>query len=236
MSAAALTPATEVQGEHDSLLSRLLNPAPRVELVDQRHPQRDRVEGHVTERYQAAFGATVDQFSPFLLTLECLGNISGVAGMRPAQQTPLFLEQYLNAPIEAAISELAGTTIARDAIVEVGNLVAARRGSSHLLFLLFTSALYQAGYEWITFTATRALRNNLENVGFPLHAIAAVDSSMLDAATLQKWGSYYDTAPLVMAGKLEAAMQLIQSRPLLRRVLRHYRPRINELAQTLHGC
>jgi hypothetical protein len=236
MSAAALTMATEAQGEHDSLLGRLLNPAPRVALVDAGHPDRASVEQHVIERYQAAYGATVDHFNPWLLTLECLGHISGVAGMRPAQRTPLFLEQYLDVPVESRIAEITGNAVSRDAIVEIGNLVAARRGSSHLLFLLFTSALYQAGFEWITFTATRALRNNLENVGFPLHALAAVDASRLDAETLAKWGTYYDTAPLVMAGKLESAMQIIQERPLLRRVLRHFRPRINELAQTLHGC
>lgn len=236
MSAVTMTLATEEQGVHDSLLSRLLTPAPRVALVDESHPDRDCVEQHVAERYRMAYGATVDHFNPWLLTLECLGNISGVAGMRPAQEQPLFLEQYLDTPVEEKIAAITGFSLSRESIVEIGNLVASRRGSSHLLFLLFTSALYQAGFEWITFTATRALRNNLENVGFPLYALAAVDVSTLDEATLAKWGAYYDTAPLVMAGRLEAAMQIIQSRPLLRRVLRHYRPRINELAQTLHGC
>ena len=235
MSRAALTLTAAQQGHHDALLGRLLNPAPRVDLVHSTHANRKQVEQHVSDRNLSSYGASVDQFMPWLLTLEYLGNISGVAGMRPAGNSPLFLEQYLEEAIENRIANVTGESVSRGSIVEIGNLVAARRGSSHLLFLLFTSALYEAGFEWITFTATRALRNNLENVGFPLHALEAIDASRLDQTILEKWGSYYDTAPLVMSGKLESAMQIIQSRPLLRCVLKHYRQVINELTVTLHG-
>ena len=236
MSTASLTsihPLEQGGGPHDSLLLRLLNPAPRVDLVSTWHPERGAVEDHVHACYQRSYEADVDQFLPWFLTLECLGKISGVAGMRPARSTPLFLEQYLDHPVESMLGEIVGTPVVRESVVEIGNLVASRRGSSHLLFLLFTSALYQAGYEWIAFTATKGLRNNLEKVGFPLHLLQPVDVAALDSATLDKWGSYYATEPLVMAGRLGAAMQLIEQRPLLRQVLRLYRPRIEELAAQL---
>ena len=225
----------QASGKHESMLRRYLSPAPQFELVGSKHPERAEAEQFIAERYSAAYHANVSHFLPWFLTLRCLGGISGVAGMRPADSTPLFLENYLDQPLEALLAGHSGENVERTSIVEIGNLAAAQRGASHILFLLFTSLLHRAGYEWITFTATKALRNNLEKLGFPLITLKEADISRLDADERATWGSYYDTAPLVMAGRLSTAMDIIQSRPLLRRVLRMYRYRINVLAEELRG-
>lgn len=221
--------------KHESMLRRYLSPAPQFELVGSKHPERAEAERFIAERYSVAYHADVSHFLPWLLTLRCLGGVSGVAGMCPADSSPLFLEHYLDQPLEALLAEHSGEPVARTSIVEIGNLAAAQRGASHILFLLFTSLLQRAGYEWITFTATKALRNNLEKLGFPLITLTEADIGRLDADERATWGSYYDTAPLVMAGRLSTAMDIIQSRPLLRRVLRMYRYRINVLAEELRG-
>ena len=44
--------------------------------------------------------------------------------VRPASDQALFLETYLNAPIEQAVSGVLGYTVPRDAIVEIGCLAA----------------------------------------------------------------------------------------------------------------
>jgi len=213
---------------------RLLSPAPRVCLTGPLDSGRQQVEGYIARRYLGAFGAQVDSFMPWLLTLECLDTLTGVAGMQVADANPLFLEQYLEEPVEQLMSRVLDNQITRSSVVEIGNLVAAKRGASHLLFLLFTSVLHAAGYEHIVFTATRALRNNLEKVGFTLVELQKVDVSKLDPGTIAQWGNYYRTEPVVVTGSLATASAIIQSRPLLRRVLRLYRSQIETLATQLH--
>lgn len=217
----------------DALLLKLLNPAPQVHLVGPADANRAEVEDYIRERYQTSYQASVTNFCPWLVSMQCQGENSGAAGLRPALGAQLYLEQYLEVPVEQAISAVVGTRIKRSAIVEVCNLVAQRRGASHLLFLLFTAALHQAGYEWIVFTATKALRNNLEKVGFPVHVIQEASPARLDPAVVQDWGNYYKTEPVIVAGRLEDAMKIILGRTLFRRVLRLYRAEINAMAEQL---
>lgn len=215
---------------HAALVQRFLNPLPEFNLLSVRDEGRNAAKQLVRERYEEAYGAEVAHFMPWLLTMQCLGHLSGVAGLQPAGKSPLFLEQYLDKPAEQALTATLGTDVARSGLVEVGNLVAARKGGSHLLFLLFTSVLHAAGYEWIVFTATHALRNNLEKLGFPLIELKQLDSATLSPEVLAEWGSYYGTAPMVMAGRLQDAHALIQSKALYRRTARVFRERIEALA------
>ena len=215
---------------HAALVQRFLNPLPEFNLLSVRDEGRSAAKQLVRERYSEAYGAEVAHFMPWLLTMQCFGGLSGVAGLQPAGATPLFLEQYLDLPVEQLLSNQLDVTVPRNALVEVGNLVAARKGGSHLLFLLFTSVLHAAGYEWIVFTATHALRNNLEKLGFPLIELKRVDVNTVPADVRAEWGSYYATAPMVMAGRLQDAYSLIQSKALYRRTARAYRERIDALA------
>jgi hypothetical protein len=222
-----------VRQRRDSLLRRTLYPGPRFELLAARDLLRDEAEHYVAERYQAAYHAELQHFLPYLLTMRCLGSLSGVAGMGPATAQQLFLERYLSAPIEQVLATRSGQGVARANLVEIGNLAADQRGASHLLFVLFSAVLHRAGYRWLTFTATRALRNNLQKLGFPLLTLAAASLEQIPDADRVNWGSYYDTDPQVVAGSLDEAMRIIQERPLLRRVLRLYRYEINFLAESL---
>jgi hypothetical protein len=217
----------------DSLLRRMLTPKPSFTIARPGDGDRPQMEAFVADRFRSAWQARVTQFLPFLLGMHCLGACTGVAGIRPAAGNALFLERYLDTNAEAALSALTGGDIPRSELVEIGNLVAGQRGASHLLFLVFTAALHRAGYRWIVFTATRALRNNLDKLGYPLLTLAPASADRLDAPARAEWGTYYDSDPLVMAGSLDDALRLITERPLLRRVLRLYRATIAEIAAGL---
>lgn len=234
---AALAPAATlpapVREQRDSLLRRTLSPAPRFDLLDGADPQRAEAEAWVSDRYAASYQAQLTQFLPWLLTMRCLGGISGVAGLQPAGARPLFLERYLPAPAERVLGQQLGQAVARAGLVEIGNLAADQRGASHLLFVLFSAVLQRAGYQWIVFTATRALRNNLAKLGFPLLTLGAADIGQVAPAERAAWGRYYDTDPVVVAGSLEDAARIMQDRPLMRRILRLYRYEINFLADGL---
>jgi hypothetical protein len=220
----------------DTLLRRMLTPAPVFELAGPDDSQRPQVEAMVAEKFQSAWQARITHFLPWLMSMHCLGHCSAVAGLRPAARSGLFLEQYLDQPVEQLLGSVIGKHIPRSELVEIGNLAASQRGASHLLFLVMTAALHKAGYKWITFTATRALRNNLDKLGFPLHKLADASPQNLDEAALAEWGRYYNSAPQVMAGSLDVAMQLINERPLMRRVLRLYRYQINLLVDAMRSA
>jgi hypothetical protein len=219
----------------DTLLRRFLTPTPVFELAGPRDDGRAEAEALVAEKFQSAWQARVTHFLPWLMSMHCLGHCSAVAGIRPAAGSALYLEQYLDQPVEQLLSAVLGTQVQRRELAEIGNLAASQRGASHLLFLVMTVALHRAGFKWMVFTATQGLRNNLDKLGFPLHTLTAADPARLPPAEQAEWGKYYDSEPLVMAGSLEQALQLIGERPLLRRVLRLYRYQINLLAETLKG-
>ncbi|MEY4642904.1 MAG: hypothetical protein RLZZ227_2898 [Pseudomonadota bacterium] len=224
---------TDPSADRDTLLRRMLTPAPLFELIGPHDRQRAAVEAIVAEKFQAAWQANVTHFLPWLLSMQCLGHCSAVAGLRPAAGAPLFLEQYLEQPVNIVLSQRVGQLVPRGAIVEVGNLAASQRGASHVLFLVMTAVLHDAGFKWITFTATRALRNNLDKFGYPLLKLADARPAQLDAAELGAWGSYYASEPMVMAGSLDVALDLIHERPLMRHVLNLYRRQIEALADRL---
>lgn len=217
----------------DSLMRRVLTPKPAFTLARPGDAERPTLETYVAERFQSAWQARVTHFLPFLMGMHCLGACTAVAGIRPAADGALFLERYLDTSVEAALGELVGKQVPRAELAEIGNLVSGQRGASHLLFLVFTAALHRAGYRWIVFTATHALRNNLNKLGYPLLKLADASVERIDPAARVEWGTYYDSEPWVMAGSLDEAMRLIAERPLLRRVLRLYRATINELAAGL---
>jgi len=231
-----LTGATRVETSdrgRDSLLRRVLTPKPSFVLNRENDTVRAGVEAFVAERFQSAWQARVTQFFPLLLSMHCLGCCTAVAGIRPAAGNALFLERYLDTNAEVALGACIGEAVPRAQLAEIGNLVAGQRGASHLLFLVFTAALHRGGYRWIVFTATRALRKNLDGLGYPMRTLAPASADRLDPSARMEWGTYYDSGPLVMAGSLDDAMRLIAARPLLRRVLRLYRATIAELAAGL---
>ena len=231
----AASAPVETADHRESLLRRVLTPTPLFELSGPDAPERAQAEALVAEKFATAWQARVTQFLPWLLSMHCLGHCSGVAGLRPAAGARLYLEQYLAQPIEDALAA-AGIQAARRELVEIGNLAVVQRGASHLLFLVMTAALHKAGYKWIAFTATRALRNNLDKLGYPLLNLADATPRHLDAEALQAWGRYYDSNPQVVVGSLDEAARLMQERPLLRRVLRLYRHQINQLANALRSA
>ena len=229
----SLALAANCVNPHDDLLRRVLAPGPAATLSRHGEPGRDEAERFVAAKFAAAWQAQVTVFMPWLLSLRCMSRYAAVAGIRPAAHEHPFLEQYLDAPVEQVLGGVVNMPILRREIVEIGNLVADMRGSSHLLFLLLTAALHDAGYRWIVFTATQALRNNLTKLGYPLHLLAPADAARLDPAARALWGNYYRSDPQVMAGSLDDARRLADARPLLRRVLVRYREQVTAFALRL---
>jgi hypothetical protein len=166
---------------------------------------RESLERFVAAAFARAHGARVQAFMPSLLGLEdWSGTLRCALGYRGAAPERLFLEQYLDLPIEAAIARQAGTgagSIPRESIVEVGNL--AGRGCRAAMYLVaqLPRFLMQRGYSWVTFTATARVRALLASFDAPLLDLGPADPARL-AGGAEDWGAYYRTQPRVMAGWL----------------------------------
>jgi len=211
-------------------LARLLNPAPAFLAHLAGDADRLAVEQYIAAQFQTVHGATIHDFMPVLLTMGCHGKISAATGVRAASQ-PLFLEQYLAQPVETALQPLAGQTVSRRHIAEIGNLVATQGGSSYLLFMVLTAVLQQAGFEWVVFTATPQVRKALRCLGLPTHALCEADPSRLTQSTAAEWGRYYSSQPKVVAGRVADAMDVLHRRKLYASVLSLFSNPITDLAE-----
>lgn len=211
-------------------LARLLNPAPAFGVHLPGSAERGRVERYIAERFHAAHGARVHDFMPALLTMGCNGRITAATGVRAAARQPLFLEQYLSAPVEEAVSRAARENVCRPQLAEIGNLVASQGGSSYLLFLVLTAMLQRSGFEWVVFTATPQVRKVLAVLGLETQALCEADPARLTQGSAAEWGRYYASRPQVVAGKVCDAMAVLEQRVLYASVLALFRSQIEQLA------
>ena len=171
------------------------------------HPERRAFEQFIAERFSRAYGARLTHFLPHLLgVMDGLARWQAAAGYAAAGAQQLFLEQYLDRPIEQALGAAVGRPIARGSIVEVGNLAAISAGMARALIPQLARHLHRMGYRWVAFTATRALRNSFHRLGLKPLPIAAADRARLADRGLS-WGSYYDQDPVVMAGKISLGLR-----------------------------
>ncbi len=171
-------------------------------------PTRGELEAFIANAFRDKHGAQVHSFMPDLLGLRnASGELRAVAGYRAARQERLFLEQYLDQPVEAALAAKLGRPVERTEIIEIGNLASnGCRQARHLVSML-PRYLFERGYSWVVFTATSLVRNVLESVGAELVELAAADSSRLKSGN-DSWGIYYRNDPRVMAGYLPDSLQL----------------------------
>ena len=128
------------------------------------------------------------------------GEVIAAAGYRPGDWGPLFLEQYLSAPIETYLVQGPTTLPERNRLVEVGHLAATRTGAGRRLILLLGPHLAALGFQWVIGTLTQELRQLFLRLGVVPLSLAEADPALL-GAEISRWGSYYDHCPVVLAGR-----------------------------------
>lgn len=121
-------------------------------------------------------------------------------GFRRAAEGPLFLERYLDAPVEAILAAHLGTEVARGRIVEIGSLGS---NSGMALVDLWAEAAGElgSGADIAVAVLTAPLRDMFARLGIPVHQLAPAHGIRL-GPELPLWGSYYDSDPVVCAGSL----------------------------------
>ena len=182
------------------------------DLTECRNGDRSEVKSFIRETFSLAYGASVRSFMPRLLAV-CLknGDLMAAFGVRSAKEEKLFLESYLDQPIEQVIEEKTGLKLERGKIAEVGNLAAIYPGGVRWMIVALTVMLYEEGYEWVVFTGTSALRNGFNKLGLHPTEIGPARIEQLDAEEQTCWGTYYDNNPTVMFGNIRQGFQVMRT-------------------------
>ncbi len=206
---------------------------PRFELVAADSPDRATVETMIRGVYADAFGAQPSQLAPMLLAAwDADRNCLAAAGIRLAAREPLFLEQYLDRPVEQAVASATAVPVARNTIVEIGNLAAARRGHAMLLFVILATSLQRAGHAWLACTATRRVRALLGRLGVTPLDLGAADAERLGEHAAS-WGDYYAGAPRTLVVALDEALARAPSLACVVEILRAHAEEIDTISATL---
>lgn len=177
----------------------------RLRTHDAGDAQRAAVEQFVATVYACRYGAIVCSFAPTLVSLSDDEQVLAAAGYRIANE-PLFLERYLDAPIQSLLAAHIGAAPPRGRIAEVGHLAAARSGQGRRLILLLGQHLANQGVHWVVGTLTEELRHLFTRMGVVPLALGAADPARLGAEAAD-WGRYYEHRPAVLAGHLPSALR-----------------------------
>jgi hypothetical protein len=169
-------------------------------------PERLRVEAFLEAAYAKAFDGRIRSHYPTLMSVQDRqGNIHAAVGFRLAAQAPLFLEQYLDAPVETELQTRFAAPLPRAQVAEIGNLASDSPGASLFLFLALARHLDRQGCTHAVATATRQLRRSFARVGFATELLTRAEPARLPDQGAD-WGAYYSRDPEVLAGAIAPAL------------------------------
>ncbi|MCJ2178292.1 thermostable hemolysin [Novosphingobium album (ex Hu et al. 2023)] len=160
----------------------------------------------VRRRFMEAHGASVRPAFGHYSQIERAELTRAALGFRRADGEPLFLERYLDAPIEQVVSGALGKSMARESIIEIGNLAA---DDAFAMVELWGSAANDLGTdcEVAVATLTAPLRAMFARIGVPLVVLAPAAAERADEP--EAWGRYYASDPQVCAGIISQGQQAI---------------------------
>ena len=167
------------------------------------------IEHFIRDVFARRFDACVPIFMPELVARrDAGGRVVAAAGIRVASE-PLYLEQYLDAPVECCIERLTGQRPARSRVAEVGQLAAASAGEGQRMIVELALRLSARRFEWVVATLTRELQQRFARMGIRPLLLNKADPGRLSGGA-SAWGRYYEHNPLVLAGHLPSAMTRLQ--------------------------
>jgi hypothetical protein len=190
---------------------RRRGPVP-LELVHAGDQDRAALEAFIRAVFARVYGARVSQFMPRLIGLRgAKGRLVAALGMRTGASGPLFLEQYLEGPVERLLEAQAGSAVTRAGIIELGNLAAEHPGSARGLIMNLALCLHQAGFAWVVFTITPSLVNSFRRLGLELICLGPARPDRLAPEAQAEWGSYYTTGPMVYAAHIPGGLPRVRA-------------------------
>ncbi len=161
---------------------------------------RAEIEQFIGDIFQQAYGAKIKHFMPSLMSLrDSDGKLIAACGLRSAAAERLFLEIYMDQPVEELLSERTGSTVRRSDIVEIGNFSVAEMGVARQLITAIFDQLHATSKQWAVFTTVQLLHNSLIKQNIFPRVLCSAEQRHLPVGEQSEWGSYYQQNPQVMA-------------------------------------
>ena len=163
------------------------------------------VKDLIKQRYADVYGAAPSADFPHFCVIDRDDGAGPRAalGLRLGDEGSLFLEQYLDLPIEDELREKLGISFDRARIVEIGALASSQ--SRATIALWARTARHLDGVADVAVAVlTAPMRAMFARLAIDIVELAPADPARLpDQGT--EWGSYYELNPIVCAGFIQPA-------------------------------
>ncbi|MHA7591212.1 thermostable hemolysin [Yersinia ruckeri] len=134
--------------------------APYQLLFAQNEQEENLLKQYIQREYSREFNAIIPHFLPHLLGLyRADGVLVGACGLNRGDSGALYLERYLDAPIEMIIATQTRRSVLRHRLVEIGNFACSESGDARIMFAAICRLLCENQLDYVVFTGTRKLRN-----------------------------------------------------------------------------
>lgn len=167
------------------------------ELVERAGPEDIRRIGRRTRAaYRCAFGANIEPVFDRYLELG-IPPATLTLGFSTASDAPLFLEQYIDKPVQQVLAQRTRRPVDRRRIIELGHLVG--DGDNQLRRLIPALACWtdQQAAHFVVIVLTDRIAQRLTELGVRLMHLA--DARAERVADHLRWGRYYLHRPAVYA-------------------------------------
>lgn len=114
--------------------------------------EQNDISALIHENYARVYQASLTRCMPWLLGLYNASNeLTGACGVQPASQGKLYLEKYLDTPVETMLSQRLGMPVSRDTIVEIGNFAARDGASVRIMYAGLCLLMTHYHFSWVVF-------------------------------------------------------------------------------------
>lgn len=135
--------------------------------------------------------------------------VQACAGISYPENGKLFLEQYLDGPVEEILSARVGEFVDRRDILQVSSIASTRTAAGMELVRALPLIFACLGRPYAAMTTTSRLAAAMQRIGIVFHPLCEADGSRLPATELARWGTYYETRPVVGYGHISEQTQLL---------------------------
>ncbi|WP_317179183.1 thermostable hemolysin [Lelliottia amnigena] len=181
--------------------------------------EQNEISALIRENYHQVYRASISRCLPWLLGLyDANGELQAASGVQIASHGALYLENYLDNPIETLLTARLMQPVSRNTIVEIGNFAARDGASARIMFAALCQVLTHYHFSWIVFTGTKKIRNTFHRLNLHPLLLMPADPARLGSAA-SEWGKYYQYDPQIMAGELSGGHSALNHGSLLLRLL-----------------
>lgn len=214
---------------HARHVDQFSRPDLKINVLSAKSAKRFDTESFIKNGYAKTYQAQINVTTPYLIALE-KGALKAALGIRSAK-TELFIEQYLDKPIQQVLANRSLPAMRRE-IAEIAHLYSNAKVFTVPLMLVTAVALHFKSFTTMVFTGTEHVINLIKKTGIHVETLTVADKTRL-INSKDKWGTYYDANPVVACISLSDVLTSIRSTPSLLNMFKELNSQVvNVLTQT----